>query len=159
MDRTLGSGVCQYPLLPDDSEESISRLLEGKSSDACASAQEPLNADKASYSNAFSRIRALLQSERTNETDNERSGLEEDSREAGEEAEGVVAYLPVPASSLVETMARELRWHPASVFRVLGEVVSNCFASSPVCARIVRDYVAALVLKTIGHKWPGDCRS
>lgn len=67
------------------------------------------------------------------------------------------ARIPIPAETFLEELAQKLEVHPISVYWLLrGLREKDGAVCQPELQRFVEDHVSVLVLRLLGHRWPGD---
>ncbi|NTU83048.1 MAG: SAM-dependent DNA methyltransferase, partial [Chloroflexales bacterium] len=86
---------------------------------------------------------------------------EEGAEAAGGESEGDVgaasgAHLPIPTETFLEELSVKMQLHPISVYWLLEELRREGARCKPEERRLLEDRLAVLVLRLLGHRWPGQ---
>lgn len=67
------------------------------------------------------------------------------------------ARIPIPAETFLEELSQKLEIHPISIYWLLRELrEGHGIVCGPEFRRFVEDWVNALVLRLLGHRWPRE---
>lgn len=84
-------------------------------------------------------------------TDDEAECVEDDD----EDRPVLGAQVPVPAEYLIEVLSQRVQVHPCSVYwLVRGGIEKDGWRCWPEERQFVGDYIAVMVLRLLGHRWP-----
>lgn len=66
---------------------------------------------------------------------------------------------PIPTETFVEELSQKLIIHPVSVYCLLEELKAEGARCKPEELRLLEDQLSVLVLRLLGHQWPGQFES
>jgi len=66
---------------------------------------------------------------------------------------------PIPTETFVEELSQKLIIHPISVYCLLEELKAEGARCKPEELRLLEDQLSVLVLRLLGHQWPGQFES
>jgi hypothetical protein len=84
--------------------------------------------------------------------------LEELDHQDDEEAGAAGAFIPIPTETFLEELSVKLQIHPISVYWLLEELRGEGVRCKPEEQRLLEDRLSVLVLRLLGHRWPGRSR-
>jgi SAM-dependent methyltransferase len=150
-----------FPLLPGyDSAHGFPTSIEGwaASLDLDRHARRALSGDE--LDDRKRHLRALYEigpgtSGDENDSESALEDAADDEADVDEGASG--AQVRIPAETFLEELSQKLEIHPISVYWLLHEMrEKDRVISKPELVRFAEDYLSVVVLRLLGHQWPGE---
>jgi hypothetical protein len=107
------------------------------------------------------RLRALYEAgpgvkEDEQEESGEASEEDEDEESDGRASGASGAHIPIPTETFLEALSVKMQLHPISVYWLLEELRAEGARCRPEERRGLEDRLSVLVLRLLGHRWPGQ---